>query len=103
MNPRHPHNCQVYHVVLNDNPFSDDEDKVILYNGKCRKYINHRTKMNENVIISEYMLSLPGTVKGIKAGDIVEVDDHSGHFKGMVIDCYPGTMGTNVYWNNDKN
>lgn len=102
-NPRHPHDCTVYREIIPDKPFGNKEDDIILYKGKCRKYINHRTKMNENVIISEYMLSVPETLENVRAGDVVEVDDHSGHFKGMVIDCYPGNMGTNIYWNNDKN
>ena len=102
-NPRHPHKGKVYRSTIPNNSFDDPVDEKILYEGKCRKYINHRNKSKESVVISEYMLSIPGTVNGIKSGDKLIVTDPSGVFNGTVVDCNPGNWGTNVYWNNDKN
>ena len=74
-NPRHPHKCTVYRIIGEDS-FSDGE-KVILYEGICRKEgsTNLRTFKTDNVIKSDYLLSLPGIVEGILAGDLIDVTD----------------------------
>ena len=66
-NPRHPHKCTVYRIIGEDS-FSDGE-KVILYEGICRKEgsTNLLTFKTDNVIKSDYLLSLPGIVEGILA------------------------------------
>ena len=109
-NPRHPHKCTVYRIIGEDS-FSDGK-KMILYEGICRKEgsTNLRTfrwpptfKTN-NVIKSDYLLSLPGIVEGILAGDLIDVTDRQGTFtQCMVTDSYAGNLGTTVYFNLAKN
>lgn len=76
-------------------PF-DDGTEITLYEGKCRKYIN-AAKYNE-VIISTYGLSIPGTVPNIKVGDLLNVIDPSGEFDGRVVRSNPGNLGTTVFF-----
>ena len=89
-NPRHPHKCTVYRIIGEDS-FSDGE-KVILYEGICRKEgsTNLRTFKTDNVIKSDYLLSLPGIVEGTFT-------------QCMVTDSYAGNLGTTVYFNLAKN
>ena len=103
-NPRHPHTCVVYRMTKATN-FSQGE-KVILYKGACRKEgsTNLRTFKSNNVVKADYLLSLPGTIEGIHAGDLVDVTDRQGEYKGcMVTDCYAGNLGTSVHFNIAKN
>lgn len=103
-NPRFPHTCTIYRME-GETSFSDGK-KAVLYEGKCRKYGNTslRTFKADNVIKGDYALSIPGTVSGIKAGDLINVTDHCGAFTGcMVTDCYAGNLGTTVYFNLSKN
>ncbi len=103
-NPRFPHTCKVYRLAEIDN-FSDGEE-IVLYEGKCRKNVNTslRTFKTDGVIKSDYSLSIPGTVKGIRAGDLVDVTDMQGDFKAcLVSDCYAGNLGTTVYFNVTQN
>ena len=103
-NPRHPHKCTVYRIIGEDS-FSDGE-KVILYEGICRKEgsTKLRTFKTANVIKSDYLLSLPGIVEGILAGDLIDVTDRQGTFtQCMVTDSYAGNLGTTVYFNLAKN
>lgn len=102
-NPRHPHRCTIYRLV-DETSFSDGE-KVILYEGACRKETttNLRTFKTDGVIKSDYLVSLPGTVGGILAGDLIDVTDRQGEFMECIIsDSYAGNLGTNVYFNLPK-
>lgn len=103
-NPRHPHTCRIYRLEGATN-FSKGTEKV-LYEGVCRKEgsTNLRTFKTNNVVKSDYGLSLPGTIKGIRSGDMVDVIDRQGEYKGcLVTDAYAGNLGTTVYFNVAKN
>lgn len=102
-NPRHPHTCRIYRREGATN-FSKGEVKV-LYEGACRKEgsTNLRTFKTNNVLKSDYLLSLPGIIEGIHSGDLIDVTDRQGEIKGcMVTDAYAGNLGTNVYFNHPK-
>lgn len=103
-NPRFPHTCKVYRIS-GETSF-DEGNETVLYVGKCNKYgsTNLRTFTKSNVIKSDYAIDIPGLVKGIIAGDLVDVTDYGGSFEScMVTDCYPTEMGTTLYFNLAKN
>lgn len=103
-NPRFPHRCKIYRMI-GETSFSDGTEEV-LYEGECRKYSNTslRTSHTENVIKSDYAISLPGIIEGIKTGYLIDVTDRVGDFNECVVsDCYPGNLGTTVYFNLVKN
>ena len=103
-NPRHPHSCKIYRVE-GETSF-DKGVEVVLYEGVCRKYGNSslRTFKTDNVVKGDFALSVPGTVGGILAGDLIDVTDKSGTWKRlMVTECYAGNLGTTVYFNMAKN
>lgn len=81
-------------------------EKVVLYEGECRKYGNTslRSFKSDNVIKADYALSIPGIHEGIKSGYLIDVTDRVGTFiECMIADCYPGNLGTTVYFNIAKN
>lgn len=107
-NPRFPHSCIVYRMV-GESEFADGE-RMVLYEGRCRKYTTRSSRTSTVTFNSQYTLSIPAIVKA-RAGDIVEVDDYIGHFVGTVTevtnnnlgDVYDNVFGgTNIYWNNAK-
>lgn len=103
-NPRFPHRCVIYRME-GESSFSEGE-RVVLYEGVCRKYSNTvlRTFKAENVVKTDYALSVPGILEGVKDGYLMDVTDRTGTFRGcMVADCYPGNLGTTVYFNLAKN
>lgn len=103
-NPRFPHRCTIYKME-DETSFSEGK-KVIFYEGECRKYGNTslRTFKVENVIKADYALSIPGIHEGIKTGYLIDVTDRVRTFtECMVADCYPGNLGTTVYFNIAKN
>lgn len=99
-NPRHPHTCVVYRMIGQTSLLTEAK-KVILYEGICRKYTTHGARTTSATITSQYTLSVPEFVQA-KAGDIVEVDDRIGHFKGTVTEVNCGNLGTDIYWTNAK-
>ena len=51
----------------------------------------------------DYAVDIPGLVKGVVSGDIVDFADFGAPFEGCIItDCYPTTMGTTLYFNQAK-
>ena len=98
-NPRHPHHCVIYRIV-GETSFSDGE-KLVIYEGKCRKYTTRGARTTAVTTTSQYTLSVPAVVKAM-TGDIVEVDDKIGHFVGNVTEVNAGNLGTDIYWNNAK-
>lgn len=103
-NPRHPHVCRIYRKEGATN-FSKGTE-VVLYEGACRKEgsTNLRTFKTNNVLKCDYALSLPGIIEGIMSGDLIDVTDRQGEYKGcMVTDAYAGNLGTTVYFNHPKN
>lgn len=98
-NPRHPHNCVIYRVV-GENEFSDGE-RVILYEGACRKYTTRGARTTSVTLTSLYTLSVPAVVQAL-AGDRLEVDDKIGHFIGEITEVNCGNLGTDIFWNDAK-
>jgi len=93
-NPRFPHTCKIYRMT-NPTPFSAGTEEVV-YEGECRKYTN-TSRFNE-VVISKYGLSIPGTLP-IKVGDLLTVTDITGTFNGSVVEVNAGNLGTTVFFN----
>ena len=122
---RFPHKCTIY-SMSDPTPFSDGE-KVILWEGACRKESNTsvRTfKGTDSVYKSDYRVQLGckvgdaeaapdiskfsdevgACVGGIMAGMFIDVEDKQGKFEGLTIsDAYCGNLGTTVYCDNPKN
>lgn len=98
-NPRHPHYCEIYRIV-GETSFENGE-RVDIYKGKCRKYTTRGARTTSATITSQYTLSVPAKVEAL-SGDIVEVDDYIGHFKGVVTEVNCGNLGTDIFWTNAK-
>lgn len=98
-NPRHPHTCIIYRIE-GETSF-DDGERVVIYEGACRKFNTRNARTSDRTLTSQYTLSVPATVKAL-AGDWVEVDDYVGHFEGRIAEVNAGNLGTLVYWNNSK-
>jgi len=81
--------------MTNPTPFSQGTEEVV-YEGECRKYTN-TSRFNE-VVISKYGLSIPGTLP-IKVGDLLTVTDVTGTFDGSVVEVSAGNLGTTVFFN----
>ena len=93
-NPRFPHTCKIYRMT-EPTPFSEGIEEVV-YDGECRKYTN-TSRFNE-VIVSKYGLSIPGTLP-VKVGDLLTVTDVTGTFDGSVVEVSAGNLGTTVFFN----
>ena len=103
-NPRFPHTCRIYRMD-GETAFENGTERV-MYEGECRKYGNSslRTFKTSDVVKGDFALSVPGTVEGILAGDLLDVTDRSGMYeKCLITECYAGNMGTTVYFNMAKN
>lgn len=79
-NPRFPHQCVIYRKV-GATSFKPGETKEI-YKGECRKSsstnirtFNTGTNATGKVDTADYRVSMPGIVKGIQKGDLIEVTD----------------------------
>lgn len=90
-NPRFPHQCVIYRKE-GATSFNPDGKIVEVYKGVCRKSssTNIRTSNTGSnttgkVDVSDYRVSMPGIVKGIQKGDLVDVTDLIGTEKGMRI------------------
>lgn len=112
-NPRFPHKCVIYRK---EGATSFNPDGVIkeLYNGVCRKStstnirtFNTGSNSTGKVDIADYRVSMPGIVKGIQKGDLIDVTDLIGTETGMRIVTIGATrlMGgaTEVYCNTSSN
>ena len=101
-NPRFPHSCKIYHIS-GESPFEGDPEENILYEGECSKYGNTsiRTFYKNNVVKGEYAVDVPGLVRGVLPGHLVDVTDYGGTC--MVTECHASEMGTTVYFNLAKN
>jgi len=79
-------------------PFSQGTEEVV-YEGECRKYTKYtNTSRFNEVVISKYGLSIPGTLP-IKVGDLLTVTDVTGTFDGSVVEVSAGNLGTTVFFN----
>lgn len=90
INPRFPHQCVIYRKE-GATSFGGGTVKE-LYKGVCRKSssTNIRSFSTGNnttgkVDIADYRVSMPGIVKGIQKGDLIDVTDLVGTEKGMRI------------------
>lgn len=97
-NPRFPHQCVVYRLsgVTSFNPKGE---KKVLYEGVCRKSsstnirsFNTGSNTTGKVDIADYRVSMPGIVKGIQKGDLIDVTDLIGTEKGMRIVNFDATQ-----------
>lgn len=90
-NPRFPHHCVIYRCegATSLNP---DGSLKELYKGECRKSsstnirtFNTGSNTTGKVDIADYRVSMPGIVKGIQKGDLIDVADLIGTEKRLRI------------------
>lgn len=96
-NPRFPHQCVIYRKegVTSFNP----NGKIVeVYKGVCRKSsstnirtFNTGSNTTGKVDVSDYRVSMPGIVKGIQKGDLIDVTDLIGTEKGLRIVNFDAT------------
>ena len=111
-NPRFPHQCVIYRKVgaTSFNPGETEE----VYKGECRKSsstnirtFNTGTNTTGKVDIADYRVSMPGIVKGIQKGDLIDVTDLIGTETGRRIVMVDATQlnggGTAVLCNAPSN
>lgn len=112
INPQFPHQCRIYRHV-GATSFSSGEEKEI-YSGPCRKSsstnirtFNTGSNTTGKVDIADYRVSMPGIVKGIQKGDLVDVTDLIGTEMGLRIVSFEATQlnggGTAVLCNLPSN
>lgn len=96
-NPRFPHQCVIYRRK-GANSFNPKGETVELYNGPCRKSssdnirtFNTGSNTTGKVDTSDYRISVPGIVKGLQKGDLVDVSDLIGSEKGLRIVNFEAT------------
>ena len=97
-NPRFPHQCVIYRKE-GATSFNPDGKIVEVYKGVCRKSssTNIRTFNTGNnttgkVDVADYRVSMPGIVKGIQKGNLIDVTDLIGTEKGMRIVNFDATQ-----------
>ena len=96
-NPRFPHQCVIYRKE-GATSFNPDGKIVEVYKGVCRKSsstnirtFNTGSNTTGKVDVSDYRVSMPGIVKGIQKGDLIDVTDLIGTDKGMRIVNFDAT------------
>lgn len=89
LNPRFPHTCTIYRLQ-GVTSFKPQGDKVVVYEGVCRKSTSQSIRSFDTgvqatgkVDAADYRISVPGIVKGIQKGDLVDVADLIGEEKGL--------------------
>lgn len=104
-NPRFPHTVKVTRVQVSDNPFDTEEDEiVVLYEGKGRSYTNTTTDGDGKVVTNMRKASIPVVFDEweegmeIRNGDTIEVVIGNIEEKGVVRDMEPCNFGTEIYW-----
>lgn len=112
-NPRFPHMCVIYRRE-GATSFNPNGKVKELYNGVCRKSsstnirtFNTGSNTTGKVDIADYRVSMPGIIKGIQKGDLIDVTDLIGTEKGMRIVNFDATRllggGTAVLCNLPSN
>jgi hypothetical protein len=121
-NPRFPHRCVIYREEADS--FSDDIVREYLYGDgclescegcvcmgtdeckcRCRKEssTSKRTFKTEGVIRSDYRVALPGQVKGIHGGDLMDIVDLQGFYERCeVTDVFATNLGTSIFFQYPK-
>ena len=96
-NPRFPHQCVIYRKE-GATSFNPDGKIVEVYKGVCRKSsstnirtFNTGSNTTGKVDVTDYCVSMPGIVKGIQKGDLIDVTDLIGTDKGMRIVNFDAT------------
>ena len=103
-NPRFLHTIKVTRMVVSDNPFAEEEEELVLYEGKGRSYTNTTTDGDGKVVTNMRKASIPVIFdqweegKEIRNGDIIEVTIGNIGEKGVVRDMEPCNFGTELYW-----
>lgn len=90
-NPQYPHQCVIYRRE-GATSFNPEGEIVIIYEGVCRKSssdnirtFNTGTNSTGKVDVADYRVSIPGIVKGIQKGDMIDVTDLIGTETGIRI------------------
>ena len=90
-NPRFPHQCVIYRRE-GATSFNPEGEIKEIYKGVCRKSssnnirtFNTGSNTTGKVDVADYRVSMPGIVKGIQKGDLIDVTDLIDTEKGMRI------------------
>ena len=102
-NPRYPHFVTITRLVVNDNPFSDEEEEeVILYDGIGRVYTDTTTTGSTKMDYNRRKCSIPVRFdkwkEEILDGDKILVNVGKISYSGVINDCEPDNDRTVIYW-----
>lgn len=96
-NPRFPHRCRIYRLQ-GATSFNPEGEPEVVYEGECRKSSsdNIRTfntgQLNTGKVdTTDYRVSMPGIVKGIRKGDLIDVETAVSREEGMRIVNFDST------------
>lgn len=107
-NPRYPHTCKITRIDA-DNPRSDSDEGIVIYEGICRSFDVQTTSDKGEVVTSNRKLALPQkqdewTEETIpQEGDVIVVQKFGFTEQGIVIDRMPTNLGTHILWKYGRN
>lgn len=104
INERYPHTVRIVRVTGGDDPFSDEAEEVVLYEGKGRSFTDTTTEGDKKVDENKRKSSIPVRFdewdEGQKPldGDTIYSTVGKNTEVGIVKDCEPDNNRTLVYW-----
>lgn len=106
-NPRYPHLVEITRLITNENPFSEEEEEVVvLYKGVGRVFTDTTTNGSNDMDSNRRKASIPVRFDEWKYeildGDVIKVAVGNIEYSGIVKDCEPDNNRTLVYWERNR-
>lgn len=102
INERYPHTVAISRLKVDDNPFEDNDEEVVMYEGCCRSYTDTTVSGDGKVDTNRRKIVVPIRfsmwAEPILDGDIVKVQIGNIVEEGVVTDFEADNMRTMIYW-----
>jgi hypothetical protein len=106
-NPRYPHYILITRLVVDDNPFDEDDRMDILYKGVGHSFTDTTTigdaKMDTNRRKASIPVRFDQWKQEVSAGDTICVKRGNIVEKGIIRDWEPDNNRTLIYWELPRN
>lgn len=102
INDRYPHTITITRLVVSENPFSEEEESIVLYRGVGRSYTDTTVTGSKIMDTNRRKVSIPVRFDGWKMaildGDTISVQIGNYTEEGVVKDMEGDNDRTMIYW-----
>lgn len=103
INPPFPYSVKILREVASTDPFKEDGETTVVYEGICDYDVNRHPSFKNNVQVGKYKLYIPNNTIALELNDTIELQILKRQMSGRIVDFFYTNFGITIYWDSCNN